>query len=147
MVDAVIPIMNPPLCIVWTQTQINNGKQQQLNITVQACSMLKHQVSELIVISSLIRFSHLLFYAQTLEGKSDTGGCGETAGGRGWWARGRREKKRCTPHLFSSKTSTLLIKPGFCKEGPQHTDLQYLKQNRQLIGSSIRISLPKDQKY
>lgn len=93
--------------------------------------MSKHQVSELIVISPLIRFSHLLFYARTLEGKSDTGGCGETAGGEGGdRPGGRREKKRCTPHLSSSKTSTLLIKPGFCREGPQHTDPPYLKHEQ-----------------
>lgn len=72
--------------------------------------MSKHQVSELIVISSLIRFSHLLFYVQTLEGKPDTGGCGETAGGRVEMDQGeerdiRERKKRemhTTPLLFKN---------------------------------------------
>lgn len=105
--------------------------------------MSKHQVSELIVISSLIRFSHLLFYVQTLEGKPDTGGCGETAGGRVEMDQGEerdireRKKERCTPHLSSSKTSTLLIRPGFCREGPQHTDPPYL-QHEQLTQTAHR---------
>lgn len=62
--------------------------------------MPKHQVSELIVISSLIRFSHLLLYAQTLEGKSDTRGCGETVGGMGW--RGGEKEMHTTPLLFKN---------------------------------------------
>lgn len=66
--------------------------------------MPKHQVSELIVISLLIRFSHLLFYAQTVEGKSDTGGCGKTAGGMGKMGQGeeREDELYATPLPFKN---------------------------------------------
>lgn len=81
--------------------------------------MSKHQVSELIVIASLIRLSHLLFYSQTLEGKSDTGGCGETAGGRGRWARGRRKKKmHTTPLIFKN---TYIIHKAWFLQGATTT--------------------------
>ena len=117
----------PPF-INWALGQINNRKQHKLNNNSLGltCSMWKHQVSDLIVTSPLIRFNHLLLYEQTLEGKPYTSGCGGQLGRRrmGW---GWREKKRCTPHLFSSKTSTLLIKPGLCRERPEHTIPPYLE--------------------
>lgn len=80
---------------------------------------------------SLIKFSHPILYAETLEGQPDTEGWGEIEVEREMkWGGGEKdiEKKRCTPHLSSSKTSTLLIRlPGFCREGPQHTDAPYLQ--------------------
>lgn len=76
---AVMSKMKPPLYMVSTQTQTKGGTAALCQGS--ACSMSRHRVSQLIVISSLIRPGHLLGLCLTLEGKSDTEGCGRQLGG------------------------------------------------------------------
>lgn len=63
IVNAVMEMMKPPLYMVSAQTQTKEATAAQCQGS--ACSMSKHRVSELIVISSLIRLCHLFFYAHT----------------------------------------------------------------------------------